>query len=125
MSLTANISPANMALTGNPIKLSINSSSLATYTILVGEQTIFTGSGEGNFVFIQDILADIVQPTQLYNESEEVLLQAEGCSRNVTINVSNSEKNNLTISLKVFIGGVSKECYVISMMKIRMCLSGN
>ena len=49
MSLTANISPANMALTGNPIKLSINSSSLATYTILVGEQTIFTGSGEGNF----------------------------------------------------------------------------
>lgn len=55
MSLTANISPANMALTGNPIKLSINSSSLATYTILVGEQTIFTGSGEGNFfVFIQD-----------------------------------------------------------------------
>lgn len=109
MSLTANISPANMALTGNPIKLSINSSSLATYTILVGEQTIFTGSGEGNFfVFIQDILADIVQPAQLYNESEEVLLQAEGCSRNVTINVSNSEKNNLTISLKVFIGGVSK-----------------
>ena len=70
MSLTANISPANMALTGNPIKLSINSSSLATYTILVGEQTIFTGSGEGNFfVFIQDILADIVQPAQLYNES--------------------------------------------------------
>nr|DAJ14689.1 MAG TPA: hypothetical protein [Siphoviridae sp. ctEfY6] len=98
-----------MALTGNPIKLSINSSSLATYTILVGEQTIFTGSGESNFfVFIQDILADIVQPAQLYNESEEVLLQAEGCSHNVTINVSNSEKNSLTISLKVFIGGISK-----------------
>ena len=33
MSLTANISPANMALTGNPIKLSINSSSLATYIV--------------------------------------------------------------------------------------------
>jgi hypothetical protein len=36
MSLTANISPANMALTGNPIKLSINSSSLATYIISIG-----------------------------------------------------------------------------------------
>ena len=109
MSLTANIYPANMALTGNPIKLSINSSSLATYTILVGEKEIFTGSGEGNFfVFIQDILADIVQPAVLHNESDEVLLQAEDCSRNVTINVSNSEKNSSTISLKVFIGGISK-----------------
>lgn len=72
MSLTANISPANMALTGNPIKLSINSSSLATYTILVGEQTIFTGSGEGNFfVFIQDILADIVnRPNYIMNRKK-------------------------------------------------------
>lgn len=41
MSLTANISPANMALTGNPIKLSINSSSLATYIISIG---VFTTS---------------------------------------------------------------------------------
>lgn len=109
MSLTANIYPANMALTGNPIKLSINSSSLATYTILVGEKEIFIGSGEGNFfIFIQDILADIVQPAVLHNDSDEVLLQAEDCSRNVTINVSNTEKNSSTISLRVFIGGISK-----------------
>ena len=109
MSLTANISPSNMALTGNPIKLSINSSTLATYVISVGEQEIFTGSGEGDFfVFIQDILAEIVQPAQLYNESEDIIIHAESCSKNVTINVSNSEGNSQTISLKIFIGGISK-----------------
>lgn len=109
MSLTANISPNNMALVGNPIKLSINSSSLAAYVISVGEQEVFTGSGEGNFfVFIQDILAEVVQPAQLYNESEDILLQAECRSKNITIKVSNSEGNSQTISLKVFIGGISK-----------------
>lgn len=52
MSLTANISPANMALTGNPIKLSINSSSLATYTILVGEQTISPAAEKATSLFL-------------------------------------------------------------------------
>ena len=109
MSLTANISPANMALTCNPIKLSINSSSLATYIISIGNQEIFTGSGEGNFfIFIQEILANVVQPAQLYNESEDILLQAENCSKNITINISNNDGNTQTLSLKVFIGGVSK-----------------
>lgn len=109
MSLIASISPANMALTGNPIKLSINSSSLAIYKILVGEQEIFTGSGEGDFfVFIQDILSDIVQPAKLYNESEDILLQTEDCSKNITITISNSDGDLKTLSLKVFIGGISK-----------------
>ena len=68
--LSANLYPASMALTGNPIKLSISSSSRATYTISADGKEIFTGSGEGDFfVFLQDILADVVQPAQLYNES--------------------------------------------------------
>lgn len=109
MSLTANIYPAQMALTGNPIKLSINSSSLATYVISVGDKEIFTGSGEGNFfVFIQDILASLVQPAQLYNDAEDILLQAEGCSQNVTVQVTNATNETKTITLRVFIGGVSK-----------------
>ena len=75
MSLTANIYPATMALTGNPIRLSVNTTSLATYVIKEGDNTVYTGSGEGDFsVFIQDILAAIVQPTTLYNESVDVLL---------------------------------------------------
>lgn len=98
-----------MALTGNPIRLSIDSSSLATYAISVGEKEMFTGSGEGNFfVFIQDVLADLVHPAQLYNESEHVLIPLEGCSKDVIIKVQNSDGDSKTISLKVFIGGISK-----------------
>lgn len=109
MSLSANITPTNMALAGNPIKLSINSSSLATYTISVGEQTIFTGSGEGDFfVFIQDILADIVQPTQLYNESGDILLMRDNCTKNVMISISNAAGETKVLSLRIYIGGVSK-----------------
>ena len=74
MSLTANIYPATMALTGNPIRLSVNTTSLATYVIKERDNTVYTGSGEGDFsVFIQDILAAIVQPTTLYNESVDAV----------------------------------------------------
>ena len=48
MSLTANIYPATMALTGNPIRLSVNTTSLATYVIKEGNNTVYTGSGEGD-----------------------------------------------------------------------------
>ena len=109
MSLTANIYPTNMALTGNPVKLSINTTSLAVYKISIGDKDLFTGSGEGNFfVFIQDILATVVQPAQLYNESEDILLHANECSKDITINISNNTGDTKELSLKVFIGGVSK-----------------
>ena len=109
MSLTANIYPATMALTGNPIRLSVNTTSLATYVIKEGDNTVYTGSGEGNFsVFIQDILAAIVQPTTLYNESVDVLLSATGRAKDITITVTNTEGGEVTLILKALIGGVSK-----------------
>lgn len=109
MSLTARTYPAAMALTGNPIKLSINTSSLVTYTIKDGEQVIYVGSGEGDFsVFIHDILAATLQPATLYNESPDVLLRTSGNYKNITIQVANAENNTVTLSLKAIIGGVSK-----------------
>lgn len=109
MSLTANIYPATMALTGNPIKLTINTTSLATFTIKEGEATIYTGSGEGDFfVFIQDILAAILHPANLYNESPDVLLYATANFKNITITVTNLDGATVTLSLKAIIGGVSK-----------------
>ena len=109
MSLTANIYPATMALTGNPIRLSVNTTSLATYVIKEGDNTVYTGSGEGDFsVFIQDILAAIVQPTTLYNESVDVLLSATGRAKDITITVTNTEGGEVTLTLKALIGGVSK-----------------
>lgn len=109
MSLSANIYPATMALTGNPIKLSVNSTSLATYVIKEGDNTIYTGSGEGNFsIFIQDILAAIVQPATLYNESIDVLVKVSGSAKDITITVTNAEGREVTLTLKALIGGVSK-----------------
>lgn len=49
MSLTANIYPSTIALAGNPIKLTINSSSVVSYIIRQADRTIFSGSGEGEF----------------------------------------------------------------------------
>lgn len=109
MSLSANIYPATMALTGNPIKLSVNSTSLATYVIREGDNIVYTGSGEGNFsIFIQDILAAIVQPATLYNESIDVLTKVSGSAKDITITVTNAEGREVTLTLKALIGGVSK-----------------
>ena len=109
MSLTANIYPATMALTGNPIKLSVNTTSLATYVIKEGHNIVYTGSGEGDFsIFIQDILAAIVQPATLYNESVDVLISATGSAKDITIAVTNTEGGEVTLTLKALIGGVSK-----------------
>ena len=75
MSLTANIYPATMALVWNPIRLSIDSSSLATFTILDGTTEVYRGNGEGSFsLMIQDILSGCVAPATLLNESPDILL---------------------------------------------------
>ena len=109
MRLTANIYPATMALTGNPIKLSVNTTSLATYVIKEGNNIVYTGSGEGDFsIFIQVILAAIVQPATLYNESVDVLISATGSAKDITITVTNTEGGEVTLTLKALIGGVSK-----------------
>lgn len=46
MSLTAAISPRTMALSGNPVKLEITSSSPVNYVIRNQSNVIFEGSGE-------------------------------------------------------------------------------
>lgn len=109
MSLIANIYPATMALAGNPIKLSIESSSLAVYTIKADSLEIYTGSGEEKFsVFIQDIIAAAIQPPELYNESLNILLGMFGGSKDIAIHIVNSENEEKDLSLKAFGGGVSK-----------------
>jgi hypothetical protein len=109
MSLTANVYPAAMALVGNPIRLSVNTTSPATYVIKVGDTELFTGIGEGEFsVSIQEILSATVQPAALYNESPDLLLNATGTSQAITIEVSNTEEDAVTLSLTALVGGVSK-----------------
>lgn len=109
MSLNANIYPATMALTGNPIKLSIESSSLAVYTIKADSIDLYTGSGEGNFsTFIQDIIAAAIKSPELHNESPNILIGIFGSSKDITIYVSNADGESKELSLKAFVGGISK-----------------
>jgi hypothetical protein len=109
MSLSANIYPATMALVGNPVKLTVNTTSSVVYTIHEGDVEIYTGSGEGVFyVFIQDVLATVMQPVRLYNESPDFLLHATGSSRDITISLENDEGDTAQLTIKAVIGGVSK-----------------
>ena len=109
MSLTANIYPSTIALAGNPIKLTINSSSVVSYIIRQADRTIFSGSGEGEFsVFLQDILSGILSPKHLLNESTDILLPDSTSATDIAISVQNTQGETKTLSLKVVIGGISK-----------------
>lgn len=109
MSLTANIYPSTIALAGNPIKLTINSSSVVSYTIRQADHTIFSGSGEGEFsVFLQDILSGILSPKHLLNESTDILLLDSTSATDIAISVQNTQGETKTLSLKAVIGGISK-----------------
>ncbi|XUU37262.1 hypothetical protein ACRHG2_09470 [Bacteroides fragilis] len=109
MSLTANIYPSTIALAGNPIKLTINSSSVVSYTIRQADRTIFSGNGEGEFsVFLQDILSGILSPKHLLNESTDILLADSTSATDIAISVQNTQGETKTLSLKAVIGGISK-----------------
>ena len=62
MSLTANIDPTENAFTGNPVYLSVETTSMATYNIMYFVnfefmRSIFTGNGNGSFkVNIAEVL---------------------------------------------------------------------
>ena len=109
MSLTANIYPSTIALAGNPITLTINSSSVVSYIIRQADRTIFSGSGEGEFsVFLQDILSGILSPKHLLNESTDILLADSTSATDIAISVQNTQGETKTLSLKAVIGGISK-----------------
>ena len=62
MSLTASIDPTKNAFTGNPVYLSVETTSMATYNIMYFVnfkfmRSIFTGNGNGSFkVNIAEVL---------------------------------------------------------------------
>lgn len=109
MSLTVNLSPTSRVLVGNPVKLSIHSDSLATYSIIDAETTLFTGSGEGHFfIYIQEILATAIAPVPAYNDSPDVLIPLPKLTKEVTIQVRNASGESQSLPLNIFLGGVSK-----------------
>lgn len=110
MSLSANIFPRTMALSGNPIRLDIVSTSPVTYTMTAGEEVIFEGSAEeGNLaIFIDEILSAIVGPTRFTGQETDILLETSGNIKECTINIANTEGDKKTLQQKVVLGGISK-----------------
>lgn len=110
MSLSANIFPRTMALSGNPIRLDIVSTSPVTYTMTAGEEVIFEGSAEeGNLaIFIDEILSAIVGPTRFTGQETDILLETSGNIKECTIKIANAEGDKKTLQQKVVLGGISK-----------------
>lgn len=110
MSLNVNISPRTMALSGNPIRLDIVSSSPVSYEIRNGEEIIFEGSGEEGifYVFIDEILSAILSPTRYTGQETDLILDTAGNLKEYTVNVANTEGEKKVLQHKVIIGGISK-----------------
>lgn len=110
MSLSANIFPRTMALSGNPIRLDITSSSPVTYVIQDGKEIVFEGSGEkGDFyVFIDEILSAILASVRYSGQETDIILNTSGNLKEYTVNVANTEGENKTLQHKVILGGISK-----------------
>lgn len=110
MSLTAAISPRTMALSGNPVKLEITSSSPVNYVIRNQSNVIFEGSGEtGNFfVFIDEFLSAILSPTHYTGEETDIILSTSSNLKEYTIEVNNQTGDRQTLQHKVLLGGISK-----------------
>ena len=113
MSLTAAISPRTMALSGNPVKLEITSSSPVNYVIRNQSNVIFEGSGEtGNFfVFIDEILSAILSPTHYTGEETDIILSTSSNLKEYTIEVNNQTGDRQTLQHKVLLGGISKRAF--------------
>jgi hypothetical protein len=106
MSLTAAISPRTMALSGNPVKLEITSSSPVNYVIRNQSNVIFEGSGEtGNFfVFIDEILSAILSPTHYTGEETDIILSKNTQSKSIIRQVTDKPCN-----IKYYSVGSAKE----------------
>ncbi|MDO4780156.1 MAG: hypothetical protein Q3992_03930 [Bacteroides sp.] len=111
MSLTANIYPRTIALSDNPIKLEISSSSLVTYKIKEGDDILYTGSVEKGVssTYINEIVSSIVSPTLLpVTGSDELIFPVSNNLKEYTVELSNTEGENTVVNHKVLLGGISK-----------------
>ena len=80
MSLTASIDPTKNAFTGNPVYISVETTSMATYNIMYfvnfeAMRSIFTGNGNGSFkVNIAEVLETLFVDIPPLTDSSEMLI---------------------------------------------------
>lgn len=108
--ISASISPTPIALAGNPVVLSIYSTSVATFRI----DNIYTGSVEAGTtdIHIDEILQELLPEWSFNNIPEDQQnnrLIPVGIYRDYTITITNTQGNRTTLSHTILPGGVSKD----------------
>lgn len=114
MSLTASISPGEHAFTGNPVWLSVESSSMATYTVsnMLGG-VLFRGKGIGRFkVNVGEILETVFADVPVLGGGGDLLTIVPFCNRAfISISVENAEGDRSELSFNAWRGGISKHSF--------------
>lgn len=113
MSLAVNLTPSGRALVGNPIKLAIATDGMATYTVTVGGEDVYTGSGFGSFyVFLSDLILPYLAAQLCSNDDQNMVIPITGQTKNVAVTVSDDDGNGpVQRSLTVYYGGISKRAF--------------
>lgn len=108
--ISASISPTPIALAGNPVVLSIYSTSVATFKI----DNIYTGSVEAGTtdIHIDEILQELLPAwsfRDIPENQQNNRVVPVGIYRDYTITVTNTQGNRTTLSHTIIPGGVSKD----------------
>lgn len=117
--ISASISPTPIALAGNPVVLSIYSTSVATFRI----DNIYTGSVEAGTtdIHINEILQELLPEwsfRDIPENQQNNRIVPVGIYRDYNITVTNTQGNRTTLSHTILPGGVSKDM-------LRALVSGN
>lgn len=120
MSLTASIDPTGNAFTGNPVYLSVETTSMATYKIFVTStfyKPLFTGNGNGSFkVNIAEVLETVFKDIPVLSDVTDILTDLSGSGRyynraTIIITLQNEEDEEYTLSVTAWRGGIGKRSF--------------
>lgn len=118
MSLTASIDPDENAFTGNPVYLSIETSSMATYKIIwkvLPRRCLFTGNGIGSFkINIAEVLGTVFGDIPILEGNDDILIDFSSSLYNkvsIVIQVQNEEAEMTTLDVTAWRGGISERAF--------------
>lgn len=94
---------------GNPVKLSVATDGIAAYSVEVGGEHVFTGSGSGSFfVFLGELILPYLAAQLCSNDDQNIVIPITGQTVDVAVTVSDEDDGPVQRSLTVYYGGVPK-----------------
>jgi len=109
MALIVSLTPASRLFAGNPVKLSISTSSLCKYKVYVNNVLAYTGSGIGSFyTYLQDIIAARLVAPRPFNNDARMLIPATSGVRECLVSVENAAGEYWSTTFTAYLGGMSR-----------------